>query len=112
MGRLIQVSRPLAVGLRVTHPREAVAAVDGPVAAGAEGHGSLGAALAAGYGEGFPLSAAKAAAAAAIGLAAPGVAAGLATLGVVGEAAGSIKFLLPHGERKLDAAIAAYEHHV
>ena len=101
----------------VAHLREAVAAIDRSVAARAERNGGIGAAVAADDGERFPLTAVSAAASTATtevvpGLPAPGVAAGLASLGVVGEPTGLIKFLFAYCENELCATVTAFQSHV
>jgi len=75
-----------------THDREAIAAVDGPIGFGLEGHTSFLAAASTNSGEVL--------AGATSGILA-GVAAGLATLGLVLETALSIKLLLTGGEHEL-----------
>ena len=86
---------------------EAVAAIDGAVAAGAEGHHSVNAAL--GADDGVHLAGGAVVAAAAALLGAPAGAAGLAPLGVVDETAGVEKLLLAHGENKFPAAVHTYQ---
>jgi hypothetical protein len=94
--------KPAAAGVA-----EAVAAVNGTVAARAEGHHSVGPALSAH--DGVHLAGGPVIPAAAALLGAPAGPAGLAPLGVIHKAAGVEKLLLANGEYKLPATVHAYQ---